>query len=59
MIDWYLETKENDLSNIEKLENEKGLIGKVLSKLVKVPFRVYVMGRVFGYTVFNVDKITI
>ena len=38
LIDWYLETKENDLSNIEELEYEKELIGKVLSKLVKVRF---------------------
>ena len=39
LIDWYLETKENDIVNIEELEYEKGLIGKVLKKLVKVRLR--------------------
>ena len=38
LIDWYLETKENEVANIEELEYEKELIGKVLSKLVKVRF---------------------
>ncbi len=38
LIDWYLETKENDVANIEELEYEKELVGKVLSKLVKVRF---------------------
>jgi len=36
LIDWYLETKENDVSNIDELEYERELIGKVLNKLVKV-----------------------
>jgi DNA replication licensing factor MCM6 len=36
MIDWYLETKENEVANLEQLEYEKELIGKVLNKLVKV-----------------------
>lgn len=36
LIDWYLETKENEITNIEELEYEKELIGKVLNKLVKV-----------------------
>jgi len=36
LIDWYLETKENDITDLEGLEYEKELIGKVLSKLVKV-----------------------
>jgi DNA replication licensing factor MCM6 len=36
LIDWYLETKENEVANIEELEYEKELIGKVLNKLVKV-----------------------
>ena len=54
LIDWYLETKENDIVNIEELEYEKDLIGKVLKKLVKVRFR-----RVFGYIGLTVDRITI
>lgn len=36
LIDWYLETKESEVSNLEQLEYEKELIGKVLDKLVKV-----------------------
>ena len=36
LIDWYLETKENEVANIEELEYEKELIGKILNKLVKV-----------------------
>jgi DNA replication licensing factor MCM6 len=45
LVDWYLETKENDVANIEELEYEKELIGKILNKLVKVchapRFRLY------------------
>ena len=48
LIDWYLETKENDLSNIEELEYEE-LIGKVLSKLVKVRFRMSTSGAAFSF----------
>lgn len=36
LIDWYLELKEPELENVDDLEYEKELIGKVLRKLVKV-----------------------
>ena len=36
LIDWYLELKEPELENVEDLEYEKELFGKVLRKLVKV-----------------------
>lgn len=36
LIDWYLETKEEDIQDVEELEYEKELITKMLRKLVKV-----------------------
>jgi len=37
LIDWYLEKKEGEgaIENLEELEMEKELIGKVIAKLVK------------------------
>ena len=36
LIDWYLESKEEELQDVEELEYEKELITKMLRKLVKV-----------------------
>lgn len=36
LIDWYLETKEEEMQDIEDIEYEKELITKMLRKLVKV-----------------------
>lgn len=36
LIDWYLETKEEEIQDIDELEYEKELITKMLRKLVKV-----------------------
>lgn len=36
LIDWYLEQKEGEIEDVDELEYEKELIGKVLNKLVKV-----------------------
>jgi DNA replication licensing factor MCM6 len=36
LIDWYLETMEQNMSDVDQLENEKELFTKVLRKLVKV-----------------------
>ena len=36
LIDWYLESKESEVQDVEELEYEKELITKVLRKLVKV-----------------------
>ena len=36
LIDWYLETKEEEIQDVEELEYEKELITKMLRKLVKV-----------------------
>lgn len=36
LIDWYLETKEEEIQDVDELEYEKELITKVLRKLVKV-----------------------
>lgn len=36
MIDWYLESREADIQDVEELEYEKELIVKLLRKLVKV-----------------------
>lgn len=38
LIDWYLETKEDDIQDVDELEYEKELITKMLRKLVKVIF---------------------
>ena len=36
LVDWYLELRESEMQDVEELEYEKELIGKVLRKLVKV-----------------------
>ena len=36
LIDWYLESREEDIQDVEELEYEKELITKMLKKLVKV-----------------------
>lgn len=36
LIDWYLETKEDDIQDVDELEYEKELVTKMLRKLVKV-----------------------
>lgn len=36
LIDWYLETKEDEIQDVDELEYEKELITKMLRKLVKV-----------------------
>jgi len=36
LIDWYLESKEDELEDVEQLEYERELISKMLRKLVKV-----------------------
>ena len=39
LIDWYLEERESQIHDIEELEYEKELIGKLVRKLVKVSTR--------------------
>lgn len=41
LIDWYLETKEDEIQDVEELEYEKELITKMLRKLVKVSAELY------------------
>lgn len=36
LIDWYLESKEEEINDVEQLEYEKELITKALRRLVKV-----------------------
>jgi DNA replication licensing factor MCM6 len=36
LMDWYLESKEEEFENEEQMEQERELLGKVLKKLVKV-----------------------
>jgi DNA replication licensing factor MCM6 len=36
LIDWYLESKESEMQDVEELEYEKELVTKMLRKLVKV-----------------------
>lgn len=38
LVDWYLESREEDFTSVEDLEYEKVLFQKVLRKLVKVRF---------------------
>lgn len=38
LIDWYLESKEDEMQDLEEIEYEKELITKMLRKLVKVRF---------------------
>ncbi|KAI0700584.1 MCM-domain-containing protein [Cytidiella melzeri] len=46
LIDWYLETKEEEIQDVEELEYEKELITKMLRKLVKDNFLIEVRGDV-------------
>ena len=60
LIDWYLETTENDVANIEELEYEKELIAKVLSKLVKARFPTSTSWAAFSIILgLPLDRITI
>lgn len=38
LIDWYLETKEAEIQDVEELEHEKELITKMLRKLARVRY---------------------
>lgn len=42
LVDWYLESREEDFTSVEDLEYEKVLFQKVLRKLVKVRLNVCV-----------------
>jgi DNA replication licensing factor MCM6 len=44
LIDWYLEMKEADIQDVEELDYEKELIGKVLTRLAKDNFLLEVRG---------------
>lgn len=46
LIDWYLESREEDLHSVEELEYEKELFTKVLRKLVKENYLIEVKGDV-------------
>ncbi|KAF5393188.1 hypothetical protein D9757_001235 [Collybiopsis confluens] len=46
LIDWYLETKEEEMQNIEDIEYEKELITKMLRKLVKENYLIEIRGDV-------------
>ncbi|KAJ3741048.1 MCM2/3/5 family-domain-containing protein [Lentinula detonsa] len=46
LIDWYLETKEEEMQDIEDIEYEKELITKMLRKLVKENYLIEVRGDV-------------
>jgi DNA replication licensing factor MCM6 len=53
LIDWYLETKEEELQDVEELEYEKELITKMLKKLVKASSSVLGADRYLKLTSFN------
>ncbi|KAH7101281.1 mis5 protein [Auriculariales sp. MPI-PUGE-AT-0066] len=44
LIDWYLESKENEVQDIEDLDYEKELLSKVLKRLVRDSYLVTVRG---------------
>ncbi|KZS95697.1 DNA unwinding-related protein [Sistotremastrum niveocremeum HHB9708] len=46
LVDWYLEHKEAEIADVEQLEYEKELIGKVLKKLVKDGYLIVIRGDV-------------
>ncbi|RDB19831.1 DNA replication licensing factor mcm6 [Hypsizygus marmoreus] len=46
LIDWYLESKEEDIHDVEELEYEKELVTKMLRKLVKDNYLLEVKGDV-------------
>ncbi|KIK67747.1 hypothetical protein GYMLUDRAFT_36511 [Collybiopsis luxurians FD-317 M1] len=46
LIDWYLETKEEEMQDIEDIEYEKELITKMLRKLVKENYLIEIRGDV-------------
>ncbi|KAJ7594179.1 MCM2/3/5 family-domain-containing protein [Mycena floridula] len=46
LIDWYLETKEEEMQDLEEIEYEKELITKMLRKLVKDNYLIEVKGDV-------------
>ncbi|KAF7792871.1 hypothetical protein EIP86_003972 [Pleurotus ostreatoroseus] len=46
LIDWYLESKEEEIQDVEELEYEKELISKMLRKLVKDNYLIEIRGDV-------------
>jgi hypothetical protein len=48
LIDWYLESKEEEMEDVDQLEYERELITKMLRKLVKVSFDFFPVGRMIS-----------
>ncbi|KAJ3526484.1 hypothetical protein NM688_g8256 [Phlebia brevispora] len=46
LIDWYLETRESQIDDVDELEYEKELITKMLRKLVKDNYLIEIRGNV-------------
>ncbi|QRW09407.1 DNA replication licensing factor mcm6 [Ceratobasidium sp. AG-Ba] len=36
LLDWYLESKEDEMGSLEEMDEERELLGRVLKKLVKI-----------------------
>lgn len=46
LIEWYLEQKESELTSVEDLEDEREIIGKALTRLVKDKYLMELRGAV-------------
>ncbi|KAG8711265.1 MCM DNA helicase complex subunit mcm6, partial [Ceratobasidium sp. 395] len=44
LVDWYLESKEDEFGSMEEMEEERELLGKVLKKLVKDRYLMIIYG---------------
>ncbi|THH05787.1 hypothetical protein EW145_g4546 [Phellinidium pouzarii] len=58
LIDWYLESREEDLQTVEELEYEKELFQKVLRKLVKDNYLIEIKGDVQESLPTSMDEST-
>lgn len=56
LIDWYLETKEEEIQDVDELEYEKELITKVLRKLVKDGYLIQIAGDVQNSLPTSMDE---
>lgn len=56
LIDWYLETKEEEIQDVDELEYEKELVTKVLRKLVKDNYLIQITGDVQNSLPTSMDE---
>lgn len=53
LVVWYLEQKEDELNTEEEVESERALVGKVLKRMVKVCFPLFLLTHILSLSPFR------